>query len=59
MHVDGLDYIDHACIDLLTNWDKQHRASGGSLDIEWSELKRKYDDRGGARAKEQGAAAKV
>ncbi len=42
VHVDALDYIDHACIDLLTNWDRQHRASGGSLTIEWDDLAAKY-----------------
>lgn len=40
LHVDlnGLDYIDHACLDLLMNWAKQHEASGGSLVIDWESL---------------------
>jgi MFS superfamily sulfate permease-like transporter len=42
-----LDYIDHACIDLLTNWDKQRKAKGGSLEIEWDGLKQRYDRRSG------------
>ena len=46
VHIDKLDYIDHACIDLLTNWDRQHRATGGSLDIEWEGLTQKYQSRG-------------
>lgn len=45
VHVDELDYIDHACIDLLTNWDRQHQASGGSLTIEWDDLAAKYRSR--------------
>jgi MFS superfamily sulfate permease-like transporter len=45
VHVGELDYIDHACLDLLTNWDKQHRATGGSLTIEWDDLNRKYQQR--------------
>jgi MFS superfamily sulfate permease-like transporter len=45
VHIDELDYIDHACIDLLTNWDRQHRASGGSLEIEWEGLSQKYHQR--------------
>ncbi len=45
VHIDELDYIDHACIDLLTNWDRQHKASGGSLDIEWEGLSQKYHQR--------------
>jgi MFS superfamily sulfate permease-like transporter len=26
-----LNFIDHACLDLLVNWEKQHRATGGEL----------------------------
>ena len=45
VHIGDLTYIDHACIDLLTSWDRQHRASGGSLTIEWDELAQKYHAR--------------
>lgn len=45
VHIGELTYIDHACIDLLTSWDRQHRASGGSLTIEWDELAQKYHAR--------------
>lgn len=45
VHIDDLDYIDHACIDLLTNWDRQHKATGGSLEIEWDGLTQKYHQR--------------
>jgi MFS superfamily sulfate permease-like transporter len=40
LHVDlqHLDYIDHACLDLLMNWAKQHESTGGSLVIDWSSL---------------------
>ncbi len=33
-----LDYIDHACLDLLINWEKQHEATGGTLVIDWDTL---------------------
>jgi MFS superfamily sulfate permease-like transporter len=46
-HIAGLSYIDHACLDLLTNWDRQHKATGGSLTIEWDELADKYHSRHG------------
>ncbi len=46
VHIENLDYIDHACIDLLTNWDRQHKASGGSLTIEWEGLTKKYKSGG-------------
>jgi len=44
--LDKLDYIDHACIDLLSNWEKQHEAGGGQIIMEWDKLHRKYFDRG-------------
>jgi MFS superfamily sulfate permease-like transporter len=40
LHVEfeHLDYIDHACLDLLMNWAKQHEATGGRLVIDWDSL---------------------
>ncbi len=38
-----LDYIDHACLELLSNWAKQHEASGGSLEIDWGSLNSRFD----------------
>ncbi len=40
LHVEfeHLGYIDHACLDLLMNWAKQHEAKGGSLVIDWESL---------------------
>ncbi len=46
VHIENLDFIDHACIDLLTNWDRQYKASGGSLTIEWEALAKKYKSGG-------------
>jgi len=46
LHVqfDRLDYIDHACLDLLVNWEKQHAAAGGSLIIDWESLNARFRD---------------
>jgi len=44
--IDELDYIDHACIDLLTNWDKQHQATGGHLTLDWPGLNARYGSNG-------------
>lgn len=44
-HLDGLDYIDHACLDLLMSWDKQHQSTGGSLVIDWDTLGSVFKDR--------------
>ena len=40
LHVDfeHLDYIDHACLDLLINWAKQHESTGGRMVIDWESL---------------------
>jgi MFS superfamily sulfate permease-like transporter len=40
LHVElrRLSYIDHACLDLLTNWSTQHEATGGRLVIDWDSL---------------------
>jgi MFS superfamily sulfate permease-like transporter len=53
--IDKLDYIDHACIDLLTNWDKQHKSSGGSLEIEWEGLANRYKAKSGTAAEKAAA----
>src|SRR5262249_24717873 len=37
-----LTYIDHACLDLLLNWEKQHEAAGGSLEIDWDDLHARF-----------------
>jgi MFS superfamily sulfate permease-like transporter len=58
VHIDELDYIDHACIDLLTSWDRQHKASGGSLEIEWEGLTEKYKKRSSASFKAAREAAR-
>lgn len=57
VHVDELRYIDHACIDLLTNWNTQHAAAGGSLTIEWDALTSKYRSRGRSSASSATTAA--
>lgn len=38
VHFEGLDYIDHACLDLLIKWKEQHEAAGGRLVIDWGDL---------------------
>jgi MFS superfamily sulfate permease-like transporter len=44
LHVDfvGLTYIDHACLELLMNWEKQHEAAGGRLVIDWESLHARF-----------------
>lgn len=46
LHVDfrHLTYIDHACLDLLMNWAKQHEGTGGKLFIDWSSLHGRFSE---------------
>ena len=38
VHLEGLDYIDHACLTLMIDWEVQHKATGGKLVMDWEEL---------------------
>jgi MFS superfamily sulfate permease-like transporter len=54
LHVDmeHLEYIDHACLDLLLSWAKQHEASGGTLVVDWDHLHASFRrENGSARPK--------
>jgi MFS superfamily sulfate permease-like transporter len=44
LHVDfeHLTYIDHACLELLMTWEKQHEATGGSLVLDWDSLHARF-----------------
>jgi MFS superfamily sulfate permease-like transporter len=44
LHVDmaHLDYIDHACLDLLMSWARQHEATGGKLVIDWESMHARF-----------------
>lgn len=44
LHVDfkGLSYIDHACLTLLMDWEKQHEALGGKLVLDWETLRARF-----------------
>ncbi len=42
VHFEKLTYIDHACLDLLMNWEKQHETMGGSLILDWDSLTARF-----------------
>ena len=46
VHFEDLGHIDHACLDLLMKWEKQHEATGGSLVIDWESLTAKFRPQG-------------
>lgn len=45
LHVEKLDYIDHACLEMLSSWEKLHQSTGGKLIVEWSDLVERYGRR--------------
>lgn len=51
LHVDmeNLHYIDHACLDLMMDWAKQHESCGGTLVIDWSSLHARFRENGNGR----------
>jgi MFS superfamily sulfate permease-like transporter len=44
LHVDfeHLTYVDHACLELFMNWEKQHQTTGGCLVIDWDSLHARF-----------------
>lgn len=46
--IDHLSYIDHACLDLIANWRKQHLAREGQVELPWDDLQRRYHGRDAA-----------
>lgn len=44
VHLEELEYIDHACLDLLINWEKQYAESGGQLVMDWGALSARFHD---------------
>jgi MFS superfamily sulfate permease-like transporter len=43
-----LRYIDHACLDLIANWRKQHVARNGQAEVPWEDLQQRYHEREGS-----------
>jgi MFS superfamily sulfate permease-like transporter len=42
VHLEHLDYIDHACLDLLMKWKETHQATGGQLFVDWESLEARF-----------------
>lgn len=49
LHADfqHLRYIDHACLELLMNWAKQHESIGGKLILDWESLHARFSPENG------------
>jgi MFS superfamily sulfate permease-like transporter len=46
VNLSQLDYIDHACLELIINWAKQHSATGGRLVMDWESLHARFQQSG-------------
>lgn len=55
LHFEKLNYIDHACLELIHNWRKQHEELGSSLVVEWDDLEERYRTPVGGRPTESNA----
>ena len=42
LHLEGLDYIDHACMELIANAKKLREKTGAPLTVEFEELKQRF-----------------
>lgn len=42
VNIQDLNYVDHACLELLETWAEQHKLQGGRLIIEWDALAGRY-----------------
>ncbi len=38
IHLEHLRYIDHACLELISDWERQRESSGGKLVMEWEDM---------------------
>jgi MFS superfamily sulfate permease-like transporter len=45
LEVVQLSYIDHACLDLIANWRRQHTARGGQAYVPWDNLHQCFHER--------------
>lgn len=38
IHLEHVSYVDHACFELIREWERQRKGFGGTLVLEWDEL---------------------
>src|SRR5690606_24320908 len=48
--ISDIEYFDHACLDLLMSWQRQHEGLGGKLTIDWGEAHAKFFNGGPGRS---------
>lgn len=43
VYLDDLKFIDHACLHLLAEWEKQHQTTGGRMTLDQDGLRARFD----------------
>ena len=43
LHLEHLDYVDHACLELIQEWERQCESLEGNVVLEWPELERRTE----------------
>jgi len=44
IHLDRLQFVDHACLELLMNFQRQYEATGGTVFLDWELLRARFRD---------------
>lgn len=42
VQLEELSYVDHACLELFMDWEKQYKGNGGQLVLDWGALEAKF-----------------
>lgn len=50
IHLGGVSYVDHACMEAIASWEKQRLAQGARVIVSWDDLRAIYNARNGWRA---------
>jgi MFS superfamily sulfate permease-like transporter len=50
VHIQSLNYIDHACVQAIENWERKRNEKDAKTVVEWDELMTKYRRRNQIRA---------
>lgn len=45
LDIEQLSYIDHACLDLISHWRKQHISREGQAIVPWEDLHQRFQER--------------
>jgi MFS superfamily sulfate permease-like transporter len=43
IHLDALQHVDHACIELIGEFQRRYESNGGKVTVEWKELMGRYE----------------